>query len=60
MDKEHDRLTIVTNQMETLADELKQLEVKCARREVIAVQLVRLGKLYLAIRSGSDSAQEDR
>jgi hypothetical protein len=59
VDQEPDRLTIVTNQMAELADELKQ----CAnptRREEIAVQLIRLGKLYLAIRAGGEPSLDDR
>jgi hypothetical protein len=60
MQKKPDRLTIVTNQMESLAKELKELDDKSDRREEIAVQLMRLGKLYLTIRSGSDLSEEDR
>ena len=59
-DQTPDRLTIVTNQMATLAEELKELDGKSPRREEIAVQLIRLGKLYMAIQSRSDLSQEDR
>jgi hypothetical protein len=55
-----DHLTIVTNQMEALAEELKQLENDPARREQIATELVRLGRLYLTIGAGGDSSVQDR
>jgi hypothetical protein len=55
-----DRLTIVTGQMEALAEELKQLENDPARCEQIATELVRLGRLYLTIRAGNDSSVQDR
>ena len=60
MQKTPDRLTIVTNQMAELAEELKQAESNPKRREEIAVQLVRLGKLYLSVSTGSDLAEKDR
>lgn len=54
------RLTIITDQMAALAEELKQAEDRPDRREEIAVQLVRLGKLYLTIVAGADSSLDDR
>ena len=54
-----DQLTIVTNQMAALAEELKGAENNPSRREEIATQLIRLGKIYLAIRAGADVAFED-
>jgi hypothetical protein len=54
-----DRLTMVTSQMATLAEELKQLKDDAARREEIAAQLVALGKLYLTLRAESNSSDRD-
>ena len=58
--RELDRLTIVTNQMAALAEELTQAADNPSRREEIATQLVRLGKLYLSVRAGGDPSLEDR
>ena len=60
VNQELDRLTIVTNQMAALAEELKQGAADPSRREEIAVQLVRLGKLYLAVQAGGDPSLDDR
>ena len=55
----HDQLTIVTDQMAALADELKDLGDNPSRREEIAKQLIRLGKVYLAIRAGAELSFDD-
>ena len=56
----HDQLTIVTDQMAALADELKDISDDSPRREEIAKQLIRLGKLYLSITANTVFADEDR
>ena len=55
-----DRLTMITAQMEKLAAELRRLEAEPATREEIINQIVRLGRLYLAIRAGTDLFMQDR
>ncbi len=52
-------LTIVTDQMAALAEELKQTGEDPRRREEIALQITKLGKLYLTIRAGADSSETD-
>ena len=59
--KTPDRLTIIANQMDVLARELRRLGKDDPEKRVAIVnQLIKLGKLYLAIRSGSDVSFEDR
>jgi hypothetical protein len=58
--QEPDQLTMVTNQMAALAEELKHVADNPSRREEIAIQLVRLGKLYLSVQAGGDSSLDDR
>jgi hypothetical protein len=59
MDKTADRLTIVADQMNALAAELRQLGDNPSRREEIIVQIVRLGRLYLTITAGTDLSLKD-
>jgi hypothetical protein len=51
MNKTTDRLTIVTDQMNALAAELRHLGNDPARREEIVVQIIRLGKLLFGDQS---------
>ena len=60
LDKTPDPLTLVTDQMADLAAQLKEMKDDPSRREEIAVQITRLGKLYLAIVNGTDISLDDR